>query len=688
MKYNVKGDEGMKAFETYVEQNMEVYERYELAKVRILEMSQEEGEGIPEYVRDYYKKAAEFGVKLCAVMDIVSDGTIYEKSVEELKSINDMLFEEIRGENYKSCYANPEYAAENVGEDYATVMSVMYAMLRKCIPYIFRNDLSFLTRNLEMVIQTYFEFEQEDCNADAVKNVIYWHISDYSDVNYDDAIKEAFDPEFSYILYVIENMSLEDDRYMYLLGYNVTDNETGIAAFLRKLSDDELADIARTYTEGYRKGFIAMNIDMSEKDYVDVRYHIGFEKVVMKAIEQFEAMGLETVIRTVGLETTAPSRQYNYDHRFDIDWFYDKALVDRRIDMVSLALENHKNMAILMAGPAVIETFGENPFEPEQTPHQIKLDDAKQKLQNNFKSRYMEVFNKYVPGDKTSFTIIAYPVPEIGDNFEELFQKTMEINNLDADLYQQIQSTIIDALDKGDYVEVKGLGDNTTDLKVNLWKLKNPEKETIFENCVADVNIPVGEVFTSPVLKGTNGTLNVSSVYLGGLNYTNLTLEFKDGMITDYGCDNFEDKEAGKRFVKENLMINRDTLPIGEFAIGTNTTAYVIANKYDIVYKLPILIVEKMGPHFAVGDTCYKYSEEVKVYNPNGKEIVAKENECSVLREEDPSKAYFNCHTDITIPYDEIAYITVVSKDGEKTDIIRNGRFVLAGCEELNKPFQ
>ena len=27
-------------------------------------------------------------------------------------------------------------------------------------------------------------------------------------------------------------------------------------------------------------------------------------------------------------------------------------------------------------------------------------------------------------------------------------------------------------------------------------------KESLFENCVADVNIPVGEVFTSPVLKG------------------------------------------------------------------------------------------------------------------------------------------------------------------------------------------
>ena len=41
------------------------------------------------------------------------------------------------------------------------------------------------------------------------------------------------------------------------------------------------------------------------------------------------------------------------------------------------------------------------------------------------------------------------------------------------------------------------------------------------------------------------------------------------------------------------------------------------------------------------------------MYNPDGKEIIARDNEISILRKEDISKAYFGCHTDITIPYDE-----------------------------------
>lgn len=103
---------------------------------------------------------------------------------------------------------------------------------------------------------------------------------------------------------------------------------------------------------------------------------------------------------------------------------------------------------------------------------------------------------------------------------------------------------------------------------------------------------------------------------------------------------------------------------------------------------MPILIAEKTGPHFAVGDTCYSWSEENKVYNRDGKEIVAKDNSISILRKEDVSKAYFHCHTDITIPYDELAEISVVQSDGTKTTILKDGRFVLEGTEPLNEPFR
>ena len=159
-------------------------------------------------------------------------------------------------------------------------------------------------------------------------------------------------------------------------------------------------------------------------------------------------------------------------------------------------------------------------------------------------------------------------------------------------------------------------------------------------------------------------------------------------MIIDYNCKNFGEEAENKKFIKEKLLANRDTLPLGEFAIGTNTTAYVAAKKLEIEDVLPILIAEKTGPHFAIGDTCYSMEEDVVSYNPNGKQIMAKENEMSALRKTDMSKAYFQCHTDITIPYDELLELTAVEESGKENAIIQNGRFVLPGVEELNKPFE
>ena len=74
------------------------------------------------------------------------------------------------------------------------------------------------------------------------------------------------------------------------------------------------------------------------------------------------------------------------------------------------------------------------------------------------------------------------------------------------------------------------------------------------------------------------------------------------------------------------------------------------------------------------------------MFNPNGKEIVAKENSVSACRKDDPDKAYFQCHTDITIPYEELGKISIFTKDEREILLIQNGRFVLPGTEILNEP--
>ena len=516
-------------------------------------------------------------------------------------------------------------------------------------------------------------------------------------------IREQLDPGLSFAKDIIQESDLNDLRYLYRFGEYISESELQIATYLNSLPEETIEKMASTYTEGYRKGFETMGRDLSKKKTVSIRYELGFERMIRSAIRQFEEMGLEVILyraavwsvtmspnRRIGYHGTSANMQFDYDHRYDQAIYLDKAFKERKLAVLRTAYENCKKQAAEYAGPAVVETFGEDGFEPLNKPEAYSLSEKQEELQIAYSNEAMPVVNQYIPGDETSFTIIAFPVPAIGRDFAEIFHETIRINTLDYEEYKKIQQNLVDVLDQAEYVTVTGnaAAGNETQMKIFLHTLTDPEKQTNFENCVADVNIPVGEVFTSPVLAGTEGLLHVRQVYIGDFQFKNFRMEFKDGRVTDYSCDNFADPEEGRKLIRQQILKNHDTLPMGEFAVGTNTAAYAVARKYGIMDKFPILIAEKTGPHFAVGDTCYSWSEDSAVYNPDGKEIIARDNEISLLRKEDVSKAYFGCHTDITIPYSELGDITAVCSDGRKLPLIQSGRFVAAGTEKLNEELE
>lgn len=687
----------MKYHTLFEEQNKAIRERYDLAMERIGLIEQEKTVKEPFY--DYFQREASFVMLIKSVAEMVEEDRLKDLTLKELQSINRALYEDLTGENYEVSYTNPSYACAKMGKKYGKLLSFLATELRSLIVYAFENRLYELTIYLELLIEVYNYFEREDeFTYKDVKRAIYTFMSDYCEILVEHRTRELLDTNLSFAKDIIMESDLSDLRYLYQFGEYITENEIRTAEYINSLPEDRVKAMADTFTEGFRLGFIANRLDLSKKSIVNIRYQLGFERMVRYAIENFKKLGLDTTIYRaannvvnkrqhlkIGYHSTSPNRQFDFDHRFDIGIFYDKAFQVRQLKCLQASYEKYKEQGLLYAGPAVIEVFGEDLFVPEDKKEAIRLDKRQQKLYVDYTNKSGLITMEYLKPEEYSFTIIAYPIPEIGEDYEEIFAETVKVNTLDSALYQKIQQKIIDALDQGEYVRIQGSGNNRTDIKVMIHPLEDPTKETAFENCVADVNIPVGEVFTSPVLKGTDGLLHVPKVYLNELEYRELELTFKDGIITEYNCGNFDEESKNKSFIKENLLFNHDYLPLGEFAIGTNTTAYMMGKKFDIAPRLPILIAEKTGPHFAIGDTCYKHSEEVKTYNPDGKEIVARDNEISLIRKTDPSKAYFNCHTDITLPYDEIKEIAVYCKDGSVIPIIQNGRFVLEGTEELNK---
>ena len=671
----------------------EIKERRELCAERLEEMKTEQT--VPAEYRDFFAAQAEKMLRIFRYGDEVENDTFYGQSLEECRARFEELYRDVLPENYEESYANPKYAVKKFGKRYGRLLTYLAAKLNAQIFSAAEGNLLFAVMAAELLIEIYNYFEEfHEYTFKECREALYSFETDNAELFLSQRAREQFDPEYTFVKDIIMASDGTDLRYLYRYGEYVTENELGIARFLQELSEEKIKAAAENVVGGYLRGFQVMRVPLSKGQTVGLRYAIGFERVMKEVIRLLEAEGLTVAsvrtavagrhARKAGYTVTNMNIQYDYDHRNDEGLLADKQWYVRKETALHRVYEAKKEILSLYAGPLVLETFGERLPLPENHPEAIVLDKRQQRLKVESTGRLGAMAEQYIPSDQTSFTIVAYPLPSIGPEFEAIFEETMRLNQLDNEVYRKVQQCIIDALDKAQAVRVTGRGENRTDLTVQLWKLADPDKETIFENCTADVNIPAGEVFTSPVLAGTDGTLHVTSVFLGSTEYKNLEIVFQDGKTMTYSCENYLSKEENEKFIKENLLKNHDWLPLGEFAIGTNTIAYTMGKKFGITEVLPILIAEKTGPHFAIGDTCYSHSEDHKVYNPDGKEIVARTNECAELRHSEPEKAYFHCHTDITIPYDELGEIAALCPDGAEIAIIKEGRFVLPGTELLN----
>lgn len=683
-------------------------ERFVLAKDRVKEIvteTAETAENEHAAFLAYFHRTASFLTMLCELYEEIASGNYFEQDIEKLAEDNKRLYQDVMPENYDASFANPYTACDKLTDTYGQMLSFIYAEMRSCITDVFEQKLFELVIHLELFIEVYASFcyawqEGNWPKAENIRETIYFFVYDYMDEMTMTRVREKVDPACDFATGIIMDSDLNDLRYLYRFGEYIGENQIETAKYMNRAKETQMKLMADTYTEGYRIGFVKGNKDLSKKRCVQIAYPIGFERMIRKAIENFADMNLQPVImRTphsiffrrgttvAGYYSESPNKQFEHDHREDEALFLDKKLANRKLELQKKAHDLHRTLAGYMAGPAWVEVFGEVPFSPKANEKTVKLCEKQQQLSTWYYGQLGQLVNEYIPGEERSFTIIAFPVPEIGEQYEQIMDETIALNTLDYKTYEDIQQILIDALDTCESVWIKGMNGNETDLKVSLVKLSNPEKQTKFENCVADVNIPVGEVFTSPVLKGTTGLLHVSKVFLRELEYRDLKVRLEDGMTKEVSCANFDDPEEGEKLIRDNVLYHHASLPMGEFAIGTNTTAYVMGRRFGIEDRLPILIAEKTGPHFALGDTCYSHAEDVPVYNPDEKEIIARDNEISLLRKTDIDQAYFQCHTDITIPYDELGGLYGLKADGTQIAIIENGRFVLPGTEKLNDAF-
>jgi hypothetical protein len=628
---------------------------------------------------DFILKLAQFEIKL-------NEDYFKNTNFAELKKDNEIFFAEILPDNYESCYSNPAYSVKVFGEKFGQLIAYFHYSSRTYIDYVFKHKI-FKMLDFNNLLIDFFEYiKNNPVKYDELHKIITQLIIKDRSIRYTHVLTEANDPNYQFYSHILSKEDLTDLRYLFKMGKYITENEIKMAQFLASYPLEKLKVLAEAVVKAYFKGFERDSKKIGSKTVVELIYPIGMEKLIREVKSVLNENNL--LVSCNVIKTTNLNEQVDFDHKFDFALALNEDLASKIVKGYCNGLENTKELISKQSGNISFISFGEKPFNPKNKPENLKLSDEQTKSYQRLYREINQNHVKYQPVSETSFCIVSFPVPNINDKFEELFDKVVEINMLDSDKYELIQQKMIDELDKAEYVHIKGKDDNLTDLKIKLQELKNPEKETNFVNSGASVNIPAGELFTTPQLKGTNGVLHVAESYLNKLLFKDLKITFKDGYIKEYSCSNFETEKENKEYIMQNLLFPHKTLPMGEFAIGTNTLAYVVSRIYDILDVLPVLISEKTGPHFAIGDTCFQMREDVITFNRfTKKQVVACDNEKTILRKTDrKDEAYTFKHNDIVMPFSSIDFISAVKKDGEKVDLIRNGRFVLEGTEELNVP--
>ena len=465
---------------------------------------------------NYLEEIKKFMTKVGTFKENLETNYFEDESFQELQEENLSLFKNIV--EYKESYCNPAFAVKIFERELGQLLSAIYSDFRSLIKAIF-------TKNDNSIVK-YKEFYKKLSGADDYDEILNLY-RNFKRENLKDDLENFYSDNFTLSSKnhkIFEDINLEDDRYLFRYGKYISENEIKLMNFMRKYPKDKLQNLAQIIVDGYIRGFEKDNKDITLRHKVRVIYNIGQELLIKEIFDLFKKSNLQGI--AVLTETTSPNKQYEYDHNFDKALYFDENFITlEKESLNNMNTEITKEM-LDCSGILYIEKFGETPFTPESKPENLKYSEEQTKLANNENMMKKQFVETYFSNKERSFCIVAFPSPEIGENFEEIYEDTCKVNSLDSNVYEPIQQVIIDNLDKGEFVRVKGQHGNETDIFVKMPKINNPEKETNYFNCTADVNIPLGEIFTTPELEGTNGLLHLKNVYLNDLEFLNLKLTF------------------------------------------------------------------------------------------------------------------------------------------------------------------
>ncbi|MGG3887791.1 aminopeptidase [Metabacillus fastidiosus] len=218
------------------------------------------------------------------------------------------------------------------------------------------------------------------------------------------------------------------------------------------------------------------------------------------------------------------------------------------------------------------------------------VSDEKMKLYNKI---YNHKVHSNIRVKHTKWVVLRYPNPSMAqlskmstEAFEDFY---FNVCTMDYQKMSKAMDPLVELMNRTDKVRITGKDTDLTFSIKNIPAIK----------CDGIMNIPDGEIYTSPVLESVNGVIsyNTPSPY-NGFIFENVKLRFENGKIIEATANDSE---------RINKIFNTDegARYVGEFAIGVNP--YIGKEFGDILFDEKIF----GSLHFTPGQ-CYD-----EAYNGN-----------------------------------------------------------------------
>ncbi|MCK4255853.1 leucyl aminopeptidase, partial [candidate division WOR-3 bacterium] len=459
----------------YEAENAKVRDSYNNTIVRIREicdktMDYQKVEKKKEYYR-FFNRIGNLILKFANLEKNLNKEYFSKKTFEELQRENDEFYSELFLKNYKKNYPEPTYCVNIFSDGFGQLLSCFYIEYRQFITHTFYHKIYKMEEYNRLFIDVFDYIRNNKIEYETLKRLITAHQKKDKTNEIIFRMKEQFDIDFRYFKDIVEKADISDLRYLFSYGKFITDNEIKTAKYLLNYPKKKIKQLTNQITTAYIKGFIRDNKDITKKSTVGIIFNVGQELIIRQLIKDLKRYNLDATI--LGIYSSKASKQYNYDHRFDLALYLDSEYTGLIEKGYSKACKNCSDIMSIFSGLIHFGNFGKLPFTPENKKECLKLSDEQQKLFQIHQNNIMKIQDKYMPRQETSFTAISFPSPEIGENFEKIFEDILEINMLSTDKYELIQQRIIAILDKADFVHVKGREKNKTDIIVKMQEIKN-----------------------------------------------------------------------------------------------------------------------------------------------------------------------------------------------------------------------